>query len=167
MFTQVVDTLFSRLQTSRATWKLETGKPMMPPMLNSDRSAFEEPQDLGIDYKALKRQALEEFAKRKDLIGQILPAEVRPKIQDMFEQRRFRISRSVWATIVYAYLGAHAARETNEKRLEVVESLKPLYFARVTSFIRETLELDHRESEQQIVRQAQCFWRNRRKMNHV
>jgi hypothetical protein len=82
----------------------------------------------------------------------------------MFEDRRFRISRSVWATVVYAYLRAHSAQEEDRMRLEIVEALKPLYFARVTSFIRETLELNHQESEQQIIRQAQTFWRNRRKM---
>ena len=100
------------------------------------------------------------------MISEILPVELRSKIVAMFEQRRFRISRSVWATVVYSYLRAHAAVESPEKRFQIVESLKSLYFARVVSFIRETLELTHQESEQQIIRQAQCFWRHRRSMNH-
>jgi len=166
MFTQVVDTLFSRLHMARANWKLENGKPMMTPLLKSDGSGFEEPQDLGIDYKAIKRQAVEEFEKGSEMISEILPVELRSKIVAMFEHRRFRISRSVWATVVYSYLRAHAAVESPEKRFQIVESLKSLYFARVVSFIRETLELTHQESEQQIIRQAQCFWRHRRSMNH-
>jgi len=166
MFTQVVDTLFSGLVASKTNWKMGSGKPMMPPLLNSERSRAEEPQDLGVDYKALKRQAVEEYFKRRDLILKILPTELASSIEDMFKRRRFRISRSVWTNIVYSYLKAHSVAEEAKLRLDIIESLKPLYFARVVSFIRETLEMDHQESEQQIIRQAQCFWRHRRSLNH-
>jgi hypothetical protein len=139
---------------------------MMPPLLNADEAQSQEPQDLGIDYKALKRQAVNEFSKRSDLIRRILPLDHWRRIELMFQQQRFRLSRRIWTEIVFCYLRAHAAAEKTQVRYEIVESLKPLYFARVVSFIRETLEMDHEESEQQIVRQAQCFWRHRRKVVH-
>ena len=47
-----------------------------------------------------------------------------------------------------------------------MEALKPLYLARVVSFIRETLELSHESSEEKIVRQAQIFHRYRRAITH-
>ena len=80
-------------------------------------------------------------------------------------ERRLRISRSNWTNIVYAYLKAHAAVESRKMRLAIVEFLKPLYFAGVVSFIRETLEMDNQESEQEIIRQAQSFWRHRPSLN--
>ncbi len=43
----------------------------------------------------------------------------------------------------------------------VIESLKPLFFARVASFIRYTLDLDHDESEMEIRLQAREFRRAR------
>ena len=164
MFTQVVDTLFSRLQSSRQNWRLKNGKPMMPPLLNAGEARSQEPQDLGIDYKALKRQAMDEFSKRSDLIRKILPLDHWNRVEEMFQQRRFRLSRRIWTEIVFCYLRAHAETEDHTVRYAIVESLKPLYFGRVVSFIRETLEMDHQESEQQIIRQAQCFWRHRRKV---
>jgi len=40
---------------------------------------------------------------------------------------------------------------------DVIEALKPLYFARVASFYKQTIELDHQEAEEKIIKQAKEF----------
>jgi glycosyltransferase involved in cell wall biosynthesis len=164
MFAQVVATLFTTLLNSRLTWKRNKARPETPPILNGHKRHLEKPQGLGIDYKALKRTALEDFEKRKELIREILAGATAERIETMFCKGRFRLSRSVWAETVYTYLRAYFAACDPTQQSAIVASLKPLYFARVVSFIRETLELDHQESEQEIIRQAQSFWRRRNRL---
>ena len=160
MFTQVVDTLFSRLLASKAEWITRGADSDTPPVYGNTEQ-LSEPQELGIDYKRLKRVAIEEFASRQNLIGQILPAETSQRAQHMFQVRRFRLFSLLWVKVVYSFLTAYSCARDRAEKLLVVEALKPLYFARVVSFIRETMELSHVESENKILRQATLFRSNR------
>ena len=160
MFTQVVDTLFTRLLASKEEWIANGAGQDTPPIFGS-LEQLSEPQELSVDYKRLKRVAAEELASRHDLVEQILPAEIAKKIQPMFQLGRFRLSSLLWASIVYNFLTAYSCARDRKEKLRIVEALKPLYFARVVSFIRETLELSHLESENKILRQAKTFRSNR------
>ena len=160
MFTQVVDTLFSRLLACKERWVTSGITSETPPVYGST-DQLSEPQELGVDYKRLKRVAAEEFASRQNLIGEILPAEAAQKAQHMFDVRRFRISSLLWVHIVYSFLKAYSCASNRAEKLRIVAALKPLYFARVVSFIRETLELSHVQSEKKILRQGVIFRSNR------
>lgn len=155
MFTQVVDTLFGQLSAS--SWKRNLHSPQSPPVIAYSKHLAEKPQSLSIDYKALKQQALEEFSKHKMLVLDILPKELGSIIETMFQRRILRISAAAWAEIVCLFLGAYAAQPDRGQQLRIVEALKSLYFARTVSFIWETLELDHADSEKNLVQQAQTF----------
>lgn len=48
-----------------------------------------------------------------------------------------------------------------EYRQKLVESLKPLYFARTVSFIKKTLDWDYKTSEAEIVKQAELCYKKR------
>ena len=160
MFTQVVDTLFSRLLACKERW-ITTGVTSHTPPVYGSTKQLSEPQELGVDYKRLKRVAAEEFASRQNLIRQILPAEAAQKVQHMFDVHRFRISSLLWVHIVYSFLTAYDGAGNRAEKLRIVEALKALYFARVVSFIRETLELSHVQSEKKILRQGAIFRSNR------
>ncbi|MEE8348380.1 MAG: glycosyltransferase, partial [Acidobacteriota bacterium] len=160
MFTQVVDTLFSRLLASKDQWIMNGAASSSPPVFGSTE-LLSEPQELGVDYKRLKRVAVEEFVPRQNLIRQILSVDAAQQIQPMFQKNRFRLSALLWVDIVYSFLSAYSCTRDRAKKLRIVEALKPLYFARVVSFIRETLELSHLESENKILRQATRFRSNR------
>ena len=79
----------------------------------------------------------------------------------MFQRVIIRISDAAWAEIVFSFLAAYAAQSDRNQQLGIVEALKPLYFARTVSFIWETLELDHVDSERELLQQAQTFWERR------
>lgn len=160
MFTQVVDTLFGKLTAARASWSLNGNRPETPPVFNGTEFDVHEPQGLGVDYKALKRQALADFESQRARIENILGRPLFDEIAPMFGKQRLAIRRTHWAQIVYAFIQAYSAAPPKHRQ-SVVESLKPLYFARVVSFIRETLELDHGDSEDRILRQARAFRRER------
>ena len=159
MFTQVVDTLFSQLSVS--SWKRHMQRPLAPPVIAYNKRLVERPQSLSIDYKALKDQAEKEFSNHRVLVLEILPQELGSKIEAMFQRKTLRISAAAWAEIVYSFLAAYAAQSDRDRQLGIVEALKPLYFARTVSFIWETLELDHVDSERRLIQQARTFWEQR------
>ncbi len=161
MFTQVVDTLFRELLRAKEQWCLNGSKPFTPPLFDNNGYGVCEPQDLEIDYKTLKRQALTAYEDTNGDRHSVLPEELAADIHRMFEKRRLRIGAATWAEIVFSYIDAYGDLSSQDDQLRVVESLKPFYFGRVVSFIRETLELDHSQSEKRIVRQARVFWKNR------
>jgi len=63
----------------------------------------------------------------------------------------------MWMNLVYDFLCSYDRASDRAGELRVIKALKPLYLARVVSFIRETLELDHTNSEKKIIRQAEVF----------
>ena len=159
MFTQVVDTLFRQLSVS--SWKRNLHRPQSPPVIPYNQHLAERPQSLSIDYKALKAKAEKEFSIHQALVVEILPTKLGSEIEAMFQRGIFRISAAGWAEIVFSFLAAYAAQSDRDQQLGIVEALKPLYFARTVSFIWETLELDHVDSERKLLQQAQTFWAKR------
>lgn len=161
MFTQVVDTLFSKVLESREAWSLNGEPPEKPRTYTCPGSRPGDSQPLSIDYKTLKRQALEEFRRHRKQITRSLEPEMASRVCAMFDRQVLRLSASTWARCVYSYLAAYSRAENRQAALTVVEALKPLYFGRVVSFIRETLDLDHSASEEKILQQAEIFRRHR------
>lgn len=157
MFTQVVHTLFSQLTQNRSHWGRDPIH--APPIFGEELPS--EPQPLGVDYKTIKRQALEQHARSNGLVRQMLPDELDAALEKQFRRRRFRIGSSRWAEVVYRFLGRFAEASEVKREIEIVEALKAYYFARVASFIRETLELEHDEAEARLRRQAKTFRRRR------
>ena len=164
MFTQVTDTLFSTLLESKENWLARNEFPESPPVFGQEEEV--DPQGLSIDYKELKWRALEEFSLNRELITRILPGGALQTIETMFASGRLQISAFLWMRILHTFMSAYDGAEDREKQLCVVEALKPLYMARVVSFIRETLDLSHEESEEQITRQGQLFHRYRTALTH-
>ncbi len=123
----------------------------------------ERPQ-LSIDYKTLKQQALEEFSAQKSMILEIFHQKLGSRMESMFEGQLLQVKAPTWAEIVYSFLRAYASVSDPGQQLKIVEALKPLYLARIVSFIKETLELDHAASEEKLVKQAEIFWMHRRKL---
>ena len=156
MFTQVVDTLFDSLLKSKERWNKELIEVETPPVYGRTAS-LPAPQQLPIDYKDLKRQAVREFTPKQSLILQIVPPETGEKVQEMFRAHRFRLTSLMWMNLVYDFLVSYDRAPDRAGKLKIIKALKPLYLARVVSFIRETLELDHTKSEKTILRQAEVF----------
>lgn len=163
MFTQVVDTLFHKLVEHRHSWRMNGANVVSPPILNRTKRREGNPQSLSVDYKSLKQTAMASFDANRPLICSILAPQTGRRLEQMFEGMRLKVSAGLWAEIIYSFLKAYG-KSNGERRLQIIEALKPLYFARVVSFIRETLELDHRQSENRIVKQAETFRRQRRLM---
>ncbi len=151
MFTQVVNTIFSNISNFKGTWMNgENGKDC--PIFG--QIDFKDPQGLPVDYKALKKQSIEGFLTMDKFIVNILSPDNYNVLKRMYNAKKWDISSRLWVKVLYDFIFAY---ETSENRKDIVEALKPLYFARASSFYRQTLDMSHEESEAEIVSQAKEF----------
>lgn len=155
MFTQVLNTLFGGFLDNKDFW-LRKRKLYTPTIFYNGKNV--DPQPLSIDYKSMKKTALEGFTGYKDFYKKIFPASLYNRLIKSFQDKTMNIDMSSWIDILFFSL---KAMEQSEYRHKVIESLKPLYFARVSSFIKKTLDLNYKESEAEIVKQAELCYKKR------
>ncbi len=151
MFIQVVDTLFGNIIKNKDLWH---DKELDEELPCYGLKELEKPQDLEVDYRAMKRNALYDFIKNRELLMQLLSEQSFKRADESFMSLAFDLSSKDWAKIVYDIMGSYSA--CNNKRA-VIEALKPLYFARVVAFIQQTLDYDYIEAEKEILSQALEF----------
>jgi hypothetical protein len=155
MFTQVVTTLFTHLIRSRDQWATRGNSTRAKVF---DGIELTKPQGLALDYKAIKGTALAGYAQERRSMRHWLQDGTLEEVDRLMDGRKMRLGADLWARIVFDLLYAFHRTRRNAR---VIEVLKPLFFARVASFIRETLDLDHQASEGRIGRQARAFRRQR------
>ncbi|MEE9604652.1 MAG: glycosyltransferase [Candidatus Scalindua sp.] len=155
MFTQVITTLFSNISKFRNVWMNGIGTKDCPILGNS---SYKEPQELSVDYKGISKASFDGFSKNERIISSILSPSYYHITQKMYHAGRWNIGSELWAKKLYDFIFAY---EMAENKDDVVEALKPLYFARVASFYRQTLDMTHQEAEEKIVKQAKQFQRMR------
>lgn len=155
MFTQVVDTLFKTLINHKDYWYSIKAVEELP---LHGRVEFAQPQSLSVDYKEMKATAQCGFSINQEILSSALSPHVYEKLAQMYKKGRINIGINLWARIVYDLLYAY---DMNEEDSYLVEAMKPLYFGRVISFIRKTLDMDYVSSENEIQRQAKHFYKIR------
>lgn len=157
MITQVLTTLFTMLVENRSEWRWKNGDAVTERTFG--RKRLEEPQALSVDYKTIKQMAFQGYDQHRAALEEYLSPKLFGKIDEMMVSGRIRVSSSDWTRIVYDLLRSF---ETSGRDPRIIEGLKALLFARMASFIRSTLDLDHEDSEMEIRLQAREFRRRRR-----
>jgi glycosyltransferase involved in cell wall biosynthesis len=155
MFSQVVRTLFETLLMNKDKWLGPINLKKLPLFGSSN---LEKPQSLSVDYKGMKSTALYEFHINRDILTNALGPTIFEKISQMYSSHKLHIGTDLWTKIVYNLLYAY---DTTDLNSHLVEAMKSLYFARVVTFIKQTLEKDHKESESMILNQAKHFFKYR------
>ncbi len=155
MFTQVVGTLFKTLLGQREQWSMA---PRVQEIPLYGQHVLAKPQSLSVDYKSMKATAQYEFEINSAILKRCLSPEIYQRVEGMFTSGKINIGIDLWTRIVYDLLYAY---DTTDANSDLIEAMKALYFGRVVSFYKQTLDMDHLSSEEQIVRQARYFFRMR------
>jgi glucosylglycerate synthase len=156
MFSQVVATMFKKICSSKGQWdQIKTIKKL--PLLNREGNG--KPQPLSVDYKSMKVAAIFEYKMQRDILRRSLSPEVYRELDQIFKKERLVIGRTLWAKIIYDSIYSYCNFSGGAG---IIEALKPLYFGKVVSFIRHTLDLNYRESEEEVLKQAERFWNLRK-----
>lgn len=155
MFVQVVGTLFGLLLEQREHWgDIGDLEPQSAPRFGL--AEMEEPQELKIDIRALKDQLRDEYAPRRELLGELLDPYTHTRLETMFEQDYYDVDILMWTQSLYRLIHAYATRTDIEKR-EVIDALRPLYFARSVAYDYLTWRYSVRYAEAAVLQQAKAF----------
>jgi len=155
MFTQVVETFFGMILSRKAEWLgLPAKTPKPKPRFGLER--LDPPQELSIDIRELKDRLRTEFFSREKLLARFLSDYLYKRIRRMVEQDHFDLDILTWTQAVYQLLFAYDTGSAKSRR-DIIEALKPLYFARSVSFDYETWRYRHDFAEELIVDQARAF----------
>jgi glycosyltransferase involved in cell wall biosynthesis len=155
MFTQVITTLFDLLISKESTWM---SIPVIKPEPKT-RFGLEElgpPQELKINIRELKEKLRAEYWPRERLLKKYLNEYAIMNLEGMFEQDVYNIDTLMWIQVVYQLIFWY--RNGSAKvRKDIVEALKPLYFARSVTFNYQTWRYSTKYVEQAILEQAKAF----------
>ncbi|MBN2397176.1 MAG: glycosyltransferase [Deltaproteobacteria bacterium] len=162
MFEEVIYTLFSLLSQHRKTW-LETpvedfSYPYREtrPVARYGLKKMLEPQMLSIDVLDLKGQCRNEYNAYQHLLKQYLSSYAYNRIRSMFAIDYYDMDIMLWSQTVYRlfFLFGDASEEG---RKEIIDALKPLYFARSLTFDYTTFRYSIDFAEQEVKNQSRAF----------
>jgi hypothetical protein len=150
MFNQVTKTLFINVINNYKKWK-DYDK-IKDIKLRGIRLCT--CQELDVNLKKFEEKAIERLNEYKFLIKYYLPKRTFNEINIMLSKKKIYIDYRLWSLIMYDIINAFSR---TLDRGEVIESMKALYYARVASFIKETIDMNQEKAEEAIRKQAEYF----------
>jgi glucosylglycerate synthase len=155
MFRQVVGTTFQLLEQYQDYWlKIKESKDV--PTLGEVVGQEAEPFD--IDHGSLIEYFKVGIKNFSGVWQNILAQEDLKIISDLANIDRhedFNLPIETWVRIVYHYAGTF--HETPRQRFKVLDTMIPLYYARIASLVNELKDKDPKEAEEHFEAQAQAF----------
>ena len=154
MFLQVVDSLFRILESEQACLKKIT-KLKKTPLLNG-RKMFQL-SDVRPDYRIFKQIFLSNFDVYENLFQEHFSKEVKQEITEIYQKKQVAINLDLWTKIVYELLYAY----NQTKDSSIISALGCVYFGRVASFFKQTANFTPAQTEKEVIKQAQHFFKTR------
>ena len=154
MFIQVINTLFGIITENKKNFK----KFEKMPKIEKNNTKIE-PPEISINPEQIKKTALENFEQNEKIIKTNLHQKTFAKVKNAFTNNDINITDDLWSKILLQYLNKY---ETSKDKLKLIESLKPLYFGRTYTFMKQTKSMKTIEAEKLIIEQAKIFWKNKK-----
>ncbi|MBN1498412.1 MAG: glycosyltransferase [Spirochaetes bacterium] len=155
MFTQVVTTFFDQILSKKSDWIGIPGEQLKQKPLFGIRK-LDPPQELSIDIRDLKDKLRQEFVTREKLLKKYLSPYLYLNIRHMIDRDHYDMDTLMWTQSVYQILFTFDTGTQKMKR-DIIEALKPLYFARSVTFDYETWRYRIDYAEELILHQAMAF----------
>jgi len=165
MFEEVVYTLFSILIENRSRWLSAKPNSIDDPERDDEAQAVQcygpndcdaEMADISLDIIKLKKDCRQEYIKYYDIVKKYLSVYAFKIINDNMEMDQYDIDTMLWTHIVYRFLYLFDGA-SEEQKMEIINALKPLYFARSITFDYQTYSYSISFAEEEIKKQAMAF----------
>ncbi|MBT8490940.1 MAG: hypothetical protein KJN62_07820, partial [Deltaproteobacteria bacterium] len=162
---EVVYTLFSTLLKYRSHWRdtrlhqwceRDEQEEIRTVNLYGMETMSDFAMPLSIDFLKLKEQCRREYEAHHDLLKHYLSPYAYRHIRDNFSMDRYDIDIMLWSQIVYRLLYVFDGAPEQVKK-DVINVLKPLYFARSIAFDYQTYHYSINSAENEIRQQAMAF----------
>jgi hypothetical protein len=154
MFRQVLSALFSLMERNEGYWKGIKGSEAVE-TFGFEGSLQPEPVKVNLNLMIeLFKTGYQQFS---PLWKGIFSESSFGWITDAagMDAKDFHLSTDAWVHILYELAGAYHLWTENRRKL--LDMMTPLYFARVASFVRQTLDMSTLEAEKLIEEQAVKF----------
>ncbi|MGD2245850.1 MAG: glycosyltransferase [Candidatus Aminicenantes bacterium] len=155
MFRQVVFPLFQLMEENWGIWKtIKTSEPI--PTYGTPLE--KEPPAFAVDLPGMIENFKEGFKNLSVFWEKIVNPQSFAVLKDLTRKRKkesFLMPTEDWAKIIYDF--AATFHRWKRDRGKLVEIMRPLYYARVASFINRTQDMSTTEAEEVIDQQAEVF----------
>lgn len=164
MFRQVVWTIFSLMENYEEYWKNVRGS---EPVETFGFQNHAEPEPVAVDLDALVDHFKVGFQQFSSLWKDLFCPECFEAIQEAstLDPRVFRLPTRTWIQTLYDLAATFHSWKVNRYRL--IDLVTPLYYARVASFVRQSLEMTSEEAENLVEEQAVLFEEQKDYLVHV
>jgi glycosyltransferase involved in cell wall biosynthesis len=155
MFRQVVYPIFELMENNADKWKSIRGSELIP---TYGIPSQEEPKAFAVNLPGMIENFKEGFKNLSALWEKIINPQSFSVLQSLTRKRKnehFLMPIEDWTRIVYDF--ASTFHKWKRDRGKLVEIMRPLYYARVASFINRTGDMTTQEAEKVIDEQAQIF----------
>jgi glycosyltransferase involved in cell wall biosynthesis len=155
MFRQVVYPIFELMENNPEKWKKICGSEPIPIY---GEPIMKEPEAFTVDLPGMIGNFNEAFKNMSVLWEKIVNSESFSMLKGLTRKRNaenFLIPTEDWAKIVYDFAATFHKWKRDRKNL--VDIMRPLYYARVASFINRTLDMTTMQAEEIIEQQACTF----------
>jgi glycosyltransferase involved in cell wall biosynthesis len=155
MFRQVVYPIFELMENNAEKWKHIHGSEPIP---TYGTPGQEEPKAFTVDLHGMIENFKGGFKNLSVLWEKIINPQSFSVLQSLIKKRKtenFLMPTEDWAKIIYDF--ASTFHKWKRDRGKLVEIMRPLYYARIASFINRTRQMTTQEAEEVIEQQAQTF----------
>lgn len=155
MFRQVVYPIFEIMENNQEKWKGIHGSEPIPIY---GEPIQKEPEAFNVDLPGMIENFKEAFKNISVLWESIINPESFSMLKGLVRKRNtenFLMPTEDWTKIVYDF--AATFHNWKKDRKNLVDIMRPLYYARVASFINRTRDMTTQQAEEVIEQQAQTF----------
>ncbi len=156
MFTQVVGTIFSLMDIYKEKWI--TVKGSRPTAIFGFESEFA-PKPLDVDIENMIGKFKDNVSSFIPVWEKVLEKENCDKLQEVakMDSTHFELPIELWIKSLHDFAFAYTRLVDGLSAVEIIESLVPIYYAMVASFVRKTQNLDSHQAEELINEQCTVF----------
>ena len=154
MFRQVVHTLFQLMEDYSDKWRRvqgSTSTPICGTLINKEPKAF------SVNLEGMIENFKEGFKNLSALWEKIINPQSFAVIQSLAKQKgdNFCLPIEDWTKVVYDF--AVTFHRWKRDKGKLVDTMRPLYYARIASFINNTKDMSTQQAEEVVEKQAQTF----------
>ncbi len=154
MFCQVLSALFSLMEQYEATWKQVQGS---EPVETFGFEGTLEPEPVNVNLEGMIERfktGYQQFSPLwRDVFSEASFDEIRRAAEA--DPTDFHLPTEAWVKILYELAASFHLWSLN--RVKLLETMTPLYLARVASFVRQTWEMSSEDAEKLVEEQAEKF----------
>ncbi len=156
MFKQVVGTIFSLMDIYSEDWLSVKGS--RPTAIFGFESEFA-PSPLNVDVTSMIHKFRDNVQEQLPVWEKVLEAENCRKILEVakMEPNQFELPVDLWVRTLFDFAVAYRNLIDGLRADQIIEALVPIYYAKISSFVSKTINLDSLQAEEVINEQSAVF----------